>query len=40
MNINGYVVDNPKTENEKNTQKRQFYDFALENVFHFRGGNI
>ena len=33
------VVDNLKIENEKSAQKRQFYDFALENVYHFWTGN-
>ena len=27
------VVDNPKIENEKNSQKRQFCHFAYENEF-------
>ena len=33
------VVDNPKIENEKSAQKRQFYNFTLENVHHFWTGN-
>ena len=33
------VVDNPKIENEKSDQKRQFCDFASKNVHHFWARN-
>ena len=35
MNFEREVVDNPKIENEKSAQKRQFCDFGSKNVLHF-----
>ena len=35
MNFDREVVDNPKIENEKSVQKRQFCLFASKNVHHF-----
>ncbi len=39
MEFGRAVVNNPKSENEKSAQKRQFCDFATENVYHFWAGN-
>ncbi len=38
MKFGRQVVDNSKSENEKRTQKRQFCDFAPENVYYFWTG--
>ncbi len=39
MEFGREVVNNSKSENEKSAQKRQFYEFASENVHHFWAGN-
>ena len=38
MTFGSLIVNNPKFENEKSAQKRQFCDFALKNVHHFWAG--
>ena len=38
MNFGKQVVDNPKIENEKSAQKRQFCHFASKNVYDFWTG--
>ena len=35
MDFREEVVDNPKIENEKSAQKRQFCLFTSKNVYHF-----